>query len=645
MRLTKILFICFLLLSSVLLSQDYEGFLTFRGINMFNDKPLTNTIIRLMNGQKLVKEFNTKTTHEYKLEIEFGSTYDLYFINSLAQPMFIRIFADIPINKRNYKMVYELKIPFFPNDAKLIDTAQFKKPFHQILFDGKNKFVDDVVYMNDFIAGIYKKETPIDTTVPFITTEKIKEYVQLAGILKLDNDKQTPLKNKAVTLTNKNGEAIATSITTNNGSFVFQNIAVDDAQSVFVSISDADNPTKANVKLENSKKELTATTAINLKLDYQFINTDENQLIKKLVDNNYNYNIAGKLIATDGVNKQVLSDKSVYLMGSKNNLIQKVKTNDFGNFLFTKIVPGQEYTIAFDSADVDSKLAVDLYSIKDKFITRLINKTGGKFNYKFLSVSSSSFNDLVIEDVDLKMNVKGKLYGDSKENPLSSVKVLLLNDKFQTIDSAYTNSAGDFAFNHAPYTKELLITAENEKNILESFNNILVFDNEDNLIKLVSLVKGKKFNYKPLPTEQSRIATPYIDDAWLALIEREKQKASDGQTIIENILFEFNKSELLAQSKQTLDKVVIVMNAKKDFKIELGAHSDSKGSDSYNLKLSEQRANSAKNYIISKGIDSSRVIAKGYGETMLLNNCNNNSICSDDEHAVNRRLEFKIILQ
>lgn len=78
------------------------------------------------------------------------------------------------------------------------------------------------------------------------------------------------------------------------------------------------------------------------------------------------------------------------------------------------------------------------------------------------------------------------------------------------------------------------------------------------------------------------------------------------------------------------------------FNIELSAHSDSKGSDAYNLKLSEQRANSAKNYIISKGISAARITAKGYGESKLLNNCGNNVVCSEDEHAVNRRLEFKL---
>ena len=641
----KYFFIILIVISNVLIAQEYDGYLTFKGINFFNDKELSNTTIRVMNGSKLIKEFSTKNSHEFKTELDFGATYDLYFINSRTQAMFIRIHADIPTNKRNYRMVYELKIPFFPKDATRIDTVQFSKPFHQIVFDGKNKFVDDVDYMNKFIEGIYKKEIQADTIVPFITTEKIKEYVQLAGILKLDNDKQTPLKNKSVNLNNKNGQVIATSLTTNNGSFVFQNVSVDDANGVSVSLSDADNPTNANVKLENTKKETVNTISNHSKFNYQFISTEENNVINKIVDNNYNYNIAGKLISTDGTNKQVLSDKTVYLIGSKDNLIQKVRTNDFGNFLFTKIVPGQEYSIAYDSADVDSKLFVVLYSTKDKFITRLTNKNGSKFVYKFLSVSSSSFNDLVIDDTDLKMKVKGRLYGDNKQNPLSSLKVLLLNNKFETIDSAYTNSAGDFAFNHSPYTKELLITAENEKNILESFNNILVFDNEDNLIKLVSLVSGKKFNYKPLSTEQSRIASPYIDDAWLALIERQKQNEKNGETIIENILFEFNKSDLVPQSKQTLDKIVIVMNAKKDFKIELGAHSDSKGSDTYNLKLSEQRATSAKNYIISKGIDASRILAKGYGETKLLNNCTNNAICSDDEHAVNRRLEFKIIFK
>ncbi|MBI3518773.1 MAG: OmpA family protein [Bacteroidetes bacterium] len=607
-----------------------------------------------MNGSTTITEFDTKDNHNFKTKLQYGNVYDIYFINAKCQTMFIRIFADgVPENKRYYKITYALDIPFFLKDHNVIDTTQFIKPFHQIVFDGKSKFVDDTVYMNKFIKNIYKKEVPVavvkkDTTVPFINTEKLKEYVQLAGKLSLDNDKQSPLKNKTISLVNKKGEVISTSQTTNHGMFIFQGIDAEQADGISVTLSSADNPNNDKVKLQNTSHDNIDLTSGDANQTYSFKNKEGNNLITKLINKDFRYNIAGKLVASNGSEKKVGSNKSVYLMNNKNVIVQKTKTNALGVFLFPKIVPGESYTIAYDSADAELNFVMNLYSVKDKFIKRLDSVSGKKFVYKFLSISNSSFNDLVMDDSELKMNVKGRLYGDNKNNPLSDLKVLLLNDKFEKIDSAITNKDGDFSFKHLPYTKQILITAENEKSILESFNNILVFDNEDNLIKLVSQVKGQKFNYKPLSTEQSRFTEIYVDDPWLSIIEREtssRTKQGTNETIIENILFEFNKADLQVQSQQTLDKVVLAMLSNDKFNIELSAHSDSKGSDAYNLKLSEQRANSAKNYIISKGIDAGRIKAIGFGESKLLNNCGNNAICSDDEHAVNRRLEFKLIFK
>ncbi len=79
--------------------------------------------------------------------------------------------------------------------------------------------------------------------------------------------------------------------------------------------------------------------------------------------------------------------------------------------------------------------------------------------------------------------------------------------------------------------------------------------------------------------------------------------------------------------------------------IELGSHTDSRGNDEYNLKLSQSRANSAVNYIVGKGIGKERITAKGYGETKLINSGANNVKCSDEEHQLNRRTEFKIVKQ
>ncbi|MCY1538605.1 Photosystem I chlorophyll a apoprotein A2 [compost metagenome] len=77
--------------------------------------------------------------------------------------------------------------------------------------------------------------------------------------------------------------------------------------------------------------------------------------------------------------------------------------------------------------------------------------------------------------------------------------------------------------------------------------------------------------------------------------------------------------------------------------IELGSHTDSRGKDSYNLALSQRRAQSVVNYLVSKGISRMRMKAKGYGETQLLNGCEDGVPCTDEQHQENRRTVFKVL--
>ncbi len=77
--------------------------------------------------------------------------------------------------------------------------------------------------------------------------------------------------------------------------------------------------------------------------------------------------------------------------------------------------------------------------------------------------------------------------------------------------------------------------------------------------------------------------------------------------------------------------------------VEISSHTDSRGSDVLNYKLSLNRSQAAINYIVSKGIRSTRLLAKGYGETKLVNNCSNDVICDDIEHQKNRRTEFQVV--
>jgi len=116
---------------------------------------------------------------------------------------------------------------------------------------------------------------------------------------------------------------------------------------------------------------------------------------------------------------------------------------------------------------------------------------------------------------------------------------------------------------------------------------------------------------------------------------------------IEDILYDFDKSYIRPDAAVELDKLVSCMLANPSMKIEIGSHTDCRASKRYNEKLSDRRAKSARDYVISKGIDASRIYGKGYGETKLLNGCScepiNESNCSEEDHQLNRRTEFRIV--
>lgn len=106
------------------------------------------------------------------------------------------------------------------------------------------------------------------------------------------------------------------------------------------------------------------------------------------------------------------------------------------------------------------------------------------------------------------------------------------------------------------------------------------------------------------------------------------------------IHFDFDKSNIRPDAALELEKIVKVMKEYPQMKIDVRSHTDSRGKDAYNMKLSERRAKSTAEWIISQGISPSRISYKGYGESQLLNNCSNGVKCTDAEHEENRRSEF-----
>ena len=112
---------------------------------------------------------------------------------------------------------------------------------------------------------------------------------------------------------------------------------------------------------------------------------------------------------------------------------------------------------------------------------------------------------------------------------------------------------------------------------------------------------------------------------------------------IKEIKFDYNKANIRPDAAVELTKIVEVMREYPKMKIDIRSHTDSRGADSYNLKLSDRRAKATLEWIVKQGIDRKRLKAKGYGETRLVNRCSNGVPCTDEEHQENRRSEFIVI--
>lgn len=117
-----------------------------------------------------------------------------------------------------------------------------------------------------------------------------------------------------------------------------------------------------------------------------------------------------------------------------------------------------------------------------------------------------------------------------------------------------------------------------------------------------------------------------------------------GKTfVLENLHYDFDKHNIRPDAAAILDELIRTLRDNPTLRIELSSHTDSRGNDAYNMALSQRRAQAAVDYLVSRGIARDRLVAKGYGETRLVNDCGNGVPCSAEQHQANRRTEVTVL--
>lgn len=195
---------------------------------------------------------------------------------------------------------------------------------------------------------------------------------------------------------------------------------------------------------------------------------------------------------------------------------------------------------------------------------------------------------------------------------------------------------GEMNFKWVPNTEYIMILEKNGYNFKNEVMTMADMSSGNHVVNMASVTPPKpKPAPKPVPTPRpAPRPAPVISSA----------PVSTGKVItLKGIYYDYDSYALRSEAKVELDKIVQTMNEYPSLEIRLGAHTDSRGNDTSNMNLSQNRANAATKYIISKGVAPHRVRAAGYGESQLKNHCSNGVECSDSEHQMNRRTEVTIL--
>lgn len=257
----------------------------------------------------------------------------------------------------------------------------------------------------------------------------------------------------------------------------------------------------------------------------------------------------------------------------------------------------------------------DLIKQSGYFTSTRTGGNGGDDIYKFIERNENIFtlNALVFEKVYENPNDPNSKVLDFKQVVGADVTLKKYSLALKPVATVKTDKNGIARFD-LEAENDYLVTAEKEGYFKRSEN---------------TTTKGKGDLSKVNITIQVKII--------LEKIYEEKE------ITLSNIYYDYDKTNLRTASEQVLDTLIALLEENPTVKLEIGSHTDSRGSKNYNDVLSQGRAESVVKYLISKGIHFNRLTAKGYGESKLVNRCADNVNCSEEEHQENRRTTFKVL--
>ena len=282
--------------------------------------------------------------------------------------------------------------------------------------------------------------------------------------------------------------------------------------------------------------------------------------------------------------------------------------------IFVATRRGGKITISNPGKPLNSRgddFGVNPYNPTRGFFTS--NRDGGKGDDDIYTFVNDDPNLKIVNYV-LKGTTLTQKNDDRELIILGNSSVKLLDKEGIVIEETFTDDNGEFEF--IVYTDEEYLLIGEKENYFSTRGDFSTIGKELDKTKLKEFITNVEF-------EKNLILDRII---------------VNKSIVLDNIYYDLDKADIREDAAIELDKLVIILEDNPNISIELSSHTDDRSSVEYNQDLSQRRAESAVSYILSKGIDRTRISAKGYGESQLLIL----NAKTEDEHQINRRTEFKV---
>ena len=330
----------------------------------------------------------------------------------------------------------------------------------------------------------------------------------------------------------------------------------------------------------------------------------------------------------------------VYLIDEDGNIIMQTETDRFGNFVFEGLPYGSNYMVKVDESE---DLILKVYNNVDHLMATMTKDQNGNFIYRLLDYDNTTNIQLLSEDESTltfakeRMLVKGIFM--NLDGIYDKIAFEILDKEGNLLLRAETNSDGSFILENLPLLEDLIFRIDKSSPYFKEDLKINIVNRSNELLVTLDKDAYGMYEFKRMVSSKYTI-TETEDLKEEEYVEEVKRKIS-----IENhvIYYPTNVYEINQSYFPVLDSMISSMNEHADAKIQIFSHASSTSTSQYNMKLSQKRMNKVISYFNSNGIDLTRMTYKAYGESKLLNRCEDDEECEDAMHQINRRTELRII--